>query len=85
MKVNFRNKVLLLIGVLAIVALAALLGAGLSARAQAQEAEGEVGAQQGARSGTAGAGALFRGVGAAVAKARLRGLRPPPAARAGRR
>ena len=39
MKVNFRNKVLLLIGVLAIVALAALLGAGLSARAQAQEAE----------------------------------------------
>ena len=33
MKVNFRNKVLLLIGVLAIVALAALLGAGLSARA----------------------------------------------------
>ena len=39
MKVNSRNKVLLLIGVLAIVALAALLGAGLSARAQAQEAE----------------------------------------------
>lgn len=36
-----------------------------------------------------GAGALFRGVGAAVAvavaAARLRGLRPPPAARAGRR
>ncbi len=36
-----------------------------------------------------GAGALFRGVGVAatvaVAAARLRGLRPPPAARAGRR